>query len=247
MTVASSALVAALEAAYRAIQENNPEVPDAVILLASGRRPRGGVKHGHFWAEQFRVGQLEPCEDAGESSSACGKCPGCIHNAALPVSTPEVLIATETLNRGAVAVIGTLIHEAAHAANYVKGIKDTSGQGNRYHNKHFKSMAEGLGLDISRAKGLGWSLTSVPMFTQDVYAEAIQGIQDALKLHKGADVHLKGKGKSADRNYIKCVCMCEHVIRCSKTTLEAAAGAIVCTQCNTPFMPEDPTKIDWSL
>ena len=40
-----------------------------------------------------------------------------------------------------------ILHEAAHALAYARGIKDTSRQG-RYHNKHFKTCAEQLGLAV---------------------------------------------------------------------------------------------------
>ena len=56
------------------------------------------------------------------------------------------MISGEGLRRTAHDVLGTLLHEAAHALAHARGIKDTSRQG-RYHNKHFKTLAEELGLD----------------------------------------------------------------------------------------------------
>ena len=56
------------------------------------------------------------------------------------------MISGEGLRRSPREVLGTLLHEAAHALAHARGIKDTSRQG-RYHNKHFKTLAEELGLD----------------------------------------------------------------------------------------------------
>ena len=53
----------------------------------------------------------------------------------------------------------TLIHELAHAENQTLGIKDCS---NRIHNKHFKVMAERLGLEVKpRDKAVGFGFTDL--------------------------------------------------------------------------------------
>jgi len=49
---------------------------------------------------------------------------------------PEVFVGGEGLARGPAEVLGTLLHEAAHALADVRGIKDTSRQG-RWHNARF--------------------------------------------------------------------------------------------------------------
>ena len=59
----------------------------------------------------------------------------------------EIMISGEGLRRAPADVLGTLLHEAAHALAHARGIKDTSRQG-RYHNKHFKAHAEQLGLTV---------------------------------------------------------------------------------------------------
>ena len=60
---------------------------------------------------------------------------------------PEIMISGEGLHRDAASVLGTLLHEAAHALAAARGIKDTSRQG-RYHNKHYKALAEELGITV---------------------------------------------------------------------------------------------------
>ena len=59
----------------------------------------------------------------------------------------EIMISGEGLRRTPAEVLGTLLHEAAHALAHARGIKDTSRQG-RYHNKQFKIHAEELGLTV---------------------------------------------------------------------------------------------------
>lgn len=58
----------------------------------------------------------------------------------------ELFIAGELLAGGGRVVIEVMLHEAAHALAASRGIKDTSAEGNRYHNKRFVALAEELGL-----------------------------------------------------------------------------------------------------
>ena len=66
-------------------------------------------------------------------------------------------------------VLGTLLHEAAHALSAARGIQDTSRQG-RYHNKKFKACAEELGISVEHDPRLGWSITTLPAQTATKYA-----------------------------------------------------------------------------
>jgi hypothetical protein len=58
----------------------------------------------------------------------------------------ELFIARELLAAGGRAVIEVILHEPAHARAAVRGIKDTSAEGNRYHNKRFGALAAELEL-----------------------------------------------------------------------------------------------------
>ena len=70
------------------------------------------------------------------------------------------MISGEGLRRTPHEVLGTLLHEAAHALAYERGIKDTSRQG-RYHNKPFKTCAEQLGLTVEHDDRFGWSAATI--------------------------------------------------------------------------------------
>lgn len=72
---------------------------------------------------------------------------------------PEINISAEYLNRPIENVFGTLIHEMAHMYNAQEGIKDCNAA--QYHNKHFKAVAEQMGLVVTRVPGKGWAQTTV--------------------------------------------------------------------------------------
>jgi hypothetical protein len=91
------------------------------------------------------------------------------------------MISGEGLKRGAPAVLGTLLHEAAHALATARGIKDTSRQG-RYHNKHFRDLAEELGIATEHDQQLGWSITTIPAATLITWARQVYEINNALTL-----------------------------------------------------------------
>jgi hypothetical protein len=89
---AASRLVAALEHAWTAIRSHHPEVPQVIIVVASGSDPRSRrLNLGHFAADRWQL----TSPDA-------------------PTDRPEVLVSGEGLQRGPVDVLGTLLHEAAY-------------------------------------------------------------------------------------------------------------------------------------
>jgi hypothetical protein len=83
---AASLLVAALEHAWQTIRSRHPEVPEAVLIVASGSQGKR-LNLGHFAPHRWQV--------AGADRH-------------------EVLVGGEGLQRGPNDVLGTLLHEAAH-------------------------------------------------------------------------------------------------------------------------------------
>jgi hypothetical protein len=155
---ATSPLVAALEHAWAAIQARHPDVPDAVLVVASG----GDAKRlhlGHFAPDRWQV------NGAGRH---------------------EVLVGGEGLQRGPVDVLATLLHEAAHGLARARCVKDTSRQG-RYHNRRYATLATELGLDVAHDERIGWSLTSVPDATVSAYTAVVDEIRVALVLWRYLD------------------------------------------------------------
>ena len=78
-------LVAALDGAWSAIQARHPEVPEVVITLGSGSGP-ALLALGHFHPGAWQRGDSQ---------------------------LPELFVGGEGLARGALPVLGTLLHEAA--------------------------------------------------------------------------------------------------------------------------------------
>jgi hypothetical protein len=125
--------------------------------------------------------------------------------------------------------IGELIlHELAHAENQTLGIRDCA---NRVHNKHFKSMAERLGLEVKpRDKAVGFGYTDL--------AEPGKSFLAKVKFDKAVfDAFRSGqakKGKVGSR-LIKCECeACGYVVRTTQKWIDGT-GAPLCP-CNKKSM-----------
>jgi hypothetical protein len=213
---AASRLVAALEHAWAAIRTWHPDVPQVVIVVASGSDPRSRRLHlGHFAAGRWQL----TSPDA-------------------PSDRAEVLVSGEGLQRGPVDVLGTLLHEAAHGLAHVRKVSDTSRQG-RYHNRRYATLAGELGLDVAHVQPIGWSATSVPEPTAARYAKTLTELGEALVLWRRAEqANAAGPGRS--RNALACTCGCGRRIRVARSVLELAP--ILCGTCAQPFEPEDDAE-----
>ena len=207
-----------------------------VLVLGAGSIGNaGGLRLGHFaamrWADpdQTRETDDDPGDEADEADGADGDPAG-------PVRLPEVFVGGEGLVRGAADVLGTLLHEAAHALAHVRDIKDTSRQG-RWHNAKFKALAEELGIEVSKDPRIGWSPTTIPTSTRETYAEVIAELGRVLRLHRAVEV---AGGKEKKPSPPPCVCECGRKIRVSPTVL--TAGPITCGVCGTDFAPDLPNQ-----
>ena len=208
---AASRLVAALEHAWTGIRYHHPDVPQVVIVVASGSDPRSRrLNLGHFAAGRWQLTDQ-------------------------PTDRPEVLVSGEGLQRGPIDVLGTLLHEAAHGLAYTHKISDTSRQG-RYHNRRYATLAQELGLDVTHVQPIGWSATSVPDHTASRYAEVLAKLAEALALWRRAE-QAAPAGPGRSRNALACSCSCGRRIRVARKVLELAP--ILCGACAQPFEPED--------
>ncbi|MCR5746850.1 MAG: SprT-like domain-containing protein [Lachnospiraceae bacterium] len=72
----------------------------------------------------------------------------------------ELNINAYSIDRSPEDISATILHEQCHLYNAVNGIQDTSNN-HRYHNKQFKITAEDHGLDVKKAEGTGWSVTTL--------------------------------------------------------------------------------------
>lgn len=215
-------LVATLDRVWAAIRARHPEVPEVVITLGSGSigARAGRLTLGHFAANRWQRGQ--------------GR-------------LPEMFVAGEGLSAGPRDVLGTLLHEAAHGLADARGIRDTSRQG-RYHNARYRDLAGELGLEISKAEGIGWSDTYVPEATATTYATELTELAGAIVAWRhtehsaaltgtGSDDSSDADGKRGRGNGLAARCECGRRIRIAPTVY--ATGPITCGVCGADFTSDN--------
>lgn len=208
---ASATIVAALESAWAAIRANHPQIPPAVIVVAGSTttNPRtSGLVLGHFAALRWQ-------HDGTQLS--------------------EVLVSGEGLKRPAADVFTTLLHEAAHALAFTRGIKDTSRQG-RWHNKRFAELANELGLATTKDPKIGWSPSTLRSDTAEKYASVLAHLGRALTAYRHPEPATDPKPKTPSS--VACFCDCPRRIRVAIPVL--ALGPITCRVCDADFTPDEP-------
>ena len=205
-TAITTPLVQAIESVWSAIQARHTDVPEVVVTLGSGTAKKG-MKLGHFAADRWLRG-----ED----------------------SVHELFVGGEGLQRGAVEVLGTLLHEAAHSAATARGIQDTSRQG-RFHNAKFKVIGEEFGLTLEKDATIGWSLTSVPAATAASYAAEVAKLETAIVAYRLMD--MTDGGRKTNNNGVSAQCDCGRKIRVSKSTYQEAP--ILCGKCGSEFTADE--------
>jgi hypothetical protein len=118
-----------------------------------------------------------------------------------------------------------IIHEMAHAENHVLGIRDCTGS--RMHNKHFKSMAERLGLTVEpRNKSVGYGYTKLGPDAEK-FLTKIAFRRDIFHRHRRGAV---GKGTaSGGSRMIKCECNeCGYVARITRQWIDKGLPTCAC-------------------
>jgi hypothetical protein len=237
-----SRIIAALEHAWAAIRARHPDIPGVVIVTGAGSNqkgtPEGYRLRGHHWPERWVTGP------AGQR-------------------IPELFVAGELLAAGGRAVLEVMLHEGTHALAVVRGIKDTSAAGNRYHNKRFVALAAELGLRGPGRPGkvTGWSNCQITDDTAAAYSGAIAAIDTAQlpflpdtippgngsggdgggEDHGGGD----GEGTPAKRGGRRAAveCACQPPRKLHMTPKQIEDGPVICGLCREPFqLPEDHTE-----
>ncbi len=205
---AVSRVLRVLEDTWQAIRAIHSEIPAVVIIIASGTDGKE-TRWGHHAPKRWHVG-LD--------------------------GRTEIMISGEGLRRSALSVLGTLLHEAAHALAAARGISDTSRQG-RYHNKKFKACAEELGITAGHDQKIGWSITTVPDDTALAYADQLDSLQTAMTLWR-IDEHNGPTGTTRrSTNLTAAACPCGRSIRAAASTL--AEAPVICGACDGTFTPKD--------
>lgn len=224
-------IVTALERAWAAIQAQCPDVPPVIVVTGSGSHQKGtpdGYRlRGHHWPERWVI-------DAKAGKYA-----------------PELFVAGETLGLGSSKIMEVLLHEAAHALAAARGIKDTSSEGHKYHNRRYADLAMELGLQPPQRpdKIIGFSACEITRDTEKRYATRIRALS-AVELPYLAEGPIgnddqeddgqgdEGEGKpkrprAGKREAIECACP----RRIQVTPKVREGGAIICGTCGQEFKP----------
>ncbi|MEU6587029.1 hypothetical protein [Nocardia sp. NPDC046763] len=200
-------LVNALENTWAAIRARHPDVPDVVLTVGAGSTGTSEMTLGHFAPNRWIRGEYE------------------LH---------ELFVGGEGLQRGAADVLGTLLHEAAHGIAITRGIKDTSRQG-RWHNERFRALGEELGLTLAHHDKIGWSVTTVPDRTREIYRDELEELAFVLVAYRRCEPNRRG-GRKSNNNGLSAECDCGRKIRVSKSVMEG--GPIYCGKCGGEFSTE---------
>jgi hypothetical protein len=205
----ASLLVAALEHTWQTIRSRHPDVPEAVVVVASGAEGKR-LNLGHFAPHRWQVNGSD---------------------------RHEVLVGGEGLQRGPVEVLGTLLHEAAHGLAQARSITDTSRQG-RYHNRRYATLARELGLEVTNLQPIGWSATTVPEQTTAVYVDQLEDLAPALVLWRRQE-HRTGPGsRSRNLLAASCGCG-RRIRVAKTTLAEAPILCAACQQPFQPAGPDE--------
>lgn len=169
-------MLEAVDNTLQAIRKRHPGLPEIVIVLgASGR----GKVHGHFAPKSWVSNGDE-------------------------VRVHEIFLSGESLERGAIPTLGTLLHEVAHTYCHENDIQDTSNAG-RYHNAKFKDVAEKtFGLKIDKAPTIGWSVTEVPASTVDLYKSEVAELEKAITAYRSFGLAADTKPKTSPKWVMYC-------------------------------------------
>jgi hypothetical protein len=205
----ASLLVAALEHTWHSIRTRHPDVPDAVLVVASGSEGRR-LNWGHFAPHRWQVNGSD---------------------------RHEVLVGGEGLQRGPTEVLGTLLHEAAHGLACVRQVQDTS-RGGRYHNRRYAQLARELGLDVTAVKPIGWSATTMPEATANTYAGQLEELAAALVLWRRQEHRIGAGSRSRNLLACVCSCG-RKLRAAKATLAEAPILCALCAQPFEPADPND--------
>jgi hypothetical protein len=147
----SSKVIAALEAAWKAIQKNHSDLPDVMMTVSNGWTGAWGSAAKDRWVEGKPPG-LEEAHDHGDAKRMT----------AITIDGWRIFC-------GGKYVFQTMLHEAAHVLGYVRDTNTTSRQG-RYHNQTFVKLSQELGLMWPE----GQEPDSTIGFSEVVYAEGTE-------------------------------------------------------------------------
>lgn len=152
--------------------------------------------------------------------SACG-------SVVWDADTPVLLVGIRTVTAGPEAILGYLLHQAAHGL-VAKAGGHVAGNEGRYHSNDYRDAARSLGLEVEYAStGTGWSRTRL--------SDDLGGLYQAqLKQLDAADWKQPAR---SERIKIMVHCQCDPPRRLAVSPSVLDRGPIRCDVCGQPFAP----------
>ncbi len=134
---------------------------------------------------------------------------------------PVLVVGSSTVAQGAEAILGHLLHQAAHSLVRIR----YAGSEGRYHGEGYREAAASLGLEVREVKGNGWAATSLGNGLAEEYDAHLRQLRAAV-----ADIP---PGRQRGKIPVHCQCPRRFVI--TPSVLEK--GTIRCEICGQPFTP----------
>ena len=182
----------------------NRDIPERMVVVMDSGRRRGAMIHGHFAKLSWTDG----------------------YN--------EIKLGTESLSRGAIPTLGTVLHELSHAIAFERGIKDTSNNG-RYHNGKFREIGTDVGLKLSPLPTVGWSQTEVPDGTVSIYRKFVDDLESAITTYREGYSESAVKKGNTKRPTAKMQCGCKDPVSVNKGWYQRVGRFATCANCSMEF------------
>jgi len=199
----TSPAVGLMEGVWGTIRRRHPELPPVAIVVSSGTShlDKGvAMNQGHFAPGRWEEGEATHHE---------------IFVAGEIIADPD-------------KVLGTLLHEAAHALAFLRGITDTS-RGGRYHNAQYRALATEVGLAAAQVGTIGWSDTSLTEDTRERYRTSLERL-GGITVSRRAESRREATGRKSNNNGVSASCpTCGRKVRMSRTASDS--GPVVCWPC----------------
>lgn len=153
-------------------------------------------------------------------------------------------------------IVLTICHELVHLYAKANDIRDTSGRGNRYHNKRFADLARRLELRVERSgrSHIGFQTIGFTERGAETYADLISQVERELRLLPNLTPSTPAEAEStpeavlevAVQKYVFAQCGCRNE-QGRKRTIRMArgwwcAGTIGCAICKQIFTESPPER-----
>lgn len=198
-----------MEKAWRALRTIHPEIPDAVLTFVNAQSRRRML--GYFAQSAWKIKR------------------GAAHEIAI---SPQLIHEPKDL-------VGTMLHEAAHAVLHEAGKGGGIGSTPYYHTKEFRDQCVEFGLEcVFLNSRYGWALTQWPISgPATIYKKTITDLRRALPAGTGSAKRTRiSGGKQPESGHTKITCGCaggKRVLYVNKTML--LEGGVTCSICGKEF------------